>query len=133
MPQALTGMTRPPTANSMKTRLRNMSPYCERPVHCMLSTQKKMEKLAAEMNAKQKAGESPSMADIGKMYTGAGGLMVANNAEMEVVKSGGGNWAEHEWVKQQLRIAHIQQGDGSDANAHNYKLYKKYEDDLGDN
>lgn len=94
--------------------------------------QKKMEKLAAEMDAKQKAGESPSMADIGKMYTGAGGLMVANNAEMEVVKSGGGNWAEHEWVKQQLRVAHIQQGEGSDANAHNYKLYKKYEDDLGD-
>jgi hypothetical protein len=92
----------------------------------------KMEKLAAEMKAKEKAGESPSMSDFGKMYSGAGGIMSANNAEMEVVKSGGGNWAEHEWVKQQLRTAHIQQGDGSDANAHNYKLYKKYEDELDD-
>ncbi|MBT8071380.1 MAG: YIP1 family protein [Gammaproteobacteria bacterium] len=92
----------------------------------------KMEKLAAEMKAKEEAGESPSMSDLGKMYTGAGGLMGANNAEMEVVKSGGGNWAEHVWVKQQLRTAHIQQGEGSDANAHNYELYKKYEEELND-
>jgi hypothetical protein len=93
----------------------------------------KMEKLSAEMKAKEAAGESPSMADIGKMYTGAGGLMVANNAEMEVVKSGGGNWAEHEWVKQQLRVARIQQGEGSDEITHNYRLYKKYEAELEEN
>lgn len=92
----------------------------------------KMEKLAAEMEAKEVAGESPSMADLGKMYSGASGLMGANNAEMEVVKSVDDNWAEHEWVKQQLRTAHIQQGEGSDAIAHNYKLYKKYEEDLDD-
>lgn len=92
----------------------------------------KMEKLAAEMKAKEAAGEGPSLADFGKMYSGAGGLVGANNAEMEVVKSGGGNWAEHEWVKGQLRIAHIQQGEGSEANAHNYKLYKKYQEELSD-
>jgi hypothetical protein len=92
----------------------------------------KMEKMAAEIKAKEEAGESPSLADFGKMYSGAGGIMRANNAEMEVVKSGDGNWAEHEWIKQQLRTAHIQQGDGSDAIAHNYKLYKKYEDELND-
>ena len=92
----------------------------------------KMDKLAAEMKAKEEAGESPSLSDFGKMYTGAGGLMGANNAEMEVVKSGGGNWAEHEWVKQQLRVAYVQQGEGSDANAHNYKLYEKYADQLDD-
>lgn len=91
-----------------------------------------MDKLAAEMKAKEEAGESPSMADFGKMYSGAGGLMGANNAEMEVVKSGGGNWAEHDWIKQQLRTAKIQQGEGSDANAHNYKLYKKFENELND-
>jgi hypothetical protein len=90
----------------------------------------KMEKLAAEIQAKEDAGESPSMSDYGKMYSGAGGMMSANNAEMEVVKSGGGNWAEHDWVKQQLRTAKIQQGDGSDAIAHNYELFKKYEEEL---
>jgi hypothetical protein len=92
----------------------------------------KMDKLAAEMKAKEEAGESPSMADLGKMFSGAGGLVSTNNTEMEVVKSGGGNWAEHEWVKQQLRVARIQQGEGSDANAHNYKLYKEYEEELND-
>ncbi len=98
----------------------------------MMNMPKKMDKLAAEMKAKEKAGKSPSLADLGKMYSGAGGLMSANNAEMEVVKTAGGNWAEHEWVKQQLRIAHIQQGEGSDANAYNYKLYEKYEDELSE-
>lgn len=92
----------------------------------------KMEKLAADMKAKEEAGESPSIADFGRMYSGAGGLMGANNAEMEVVKSGGGNWAEHEWVKQQLRTARIQQGEGSGEIAHNYKLYKKYQEELDD-
>jgi hypothetical protein len=58
--------------------------------------------------------------------------MTANNAEMEVVKTGGGNWAEHQWVKEQLRAAAIQQGEGSDALEHNYELYKEYEDELRD-
>lgn len=92
----------------------------------------KMEKFAEEMKAKEKAGESPSMADFGKMYSGAGSMMSVNNAEMEVVKSGGGNWAEHLWVKQQLRTAFVQQGDGSEAIVENYKLYKKYKDELSD-
>jgi len=92
----------------------------------------KMDKLAADMKAKEDAGESPSIADLGKIYSGAGGMVGANNAEMEVVKSGGGNWAEHVWVKQQLRTAHVQQGEGSDAIEHNYELYKEYQDELGD-
>jgi hypothetical protein len=92
----------------------------------------KMDKLAKEMQAKEDAGESPSIADLGKIYAGAGGAVSANNAEMEVVKTGGGNWAEHVWVKQQLRTAHVQKGEGSDAIVHNYKLYKEYEDELDD-
>ncbi len=90
----------------------------------------KMQKFSAEMEAKKKAGEEPSMGDLSKAYSGIGGVMGANNAEMEVVKTGGGNWAEHVWIKEQLRIARIQQGDGSDALAHNYKLFRKYEEDL---
>lgn len=92
----------------------------------------KMDRLAKEMQAKEDAGESPSISDLGKIYAGAGGMVSVNNAEMEVVKTGGGNWAEHVWVKQQLRTAHVQQGEGSDAIAHNYKLYKEYEDELSD-
>ena len=92
----------------------------------------KMKEFSEEMKAKEAAGESPSMADFGKMYAGATGAMSLNNTEMEVVKSGGGNWAEHEWVKQQLRIARIQQGEGSDEIAHNYKLYEKYEEELNE-
>ncbi len=90
----------------------------------------KMDQMAADMKAKEEAGESPSIADFGKMYSSVGTAVSANNAEMEVVKTGGGNWAEHSWIKQQLRIAVIQQGDGTDANAHNFKLYQKYKEAL---
>lgn len=89
-----------------------------------------MDKMAAEMKAKEEAGETPSLSDLGKMYGGIGTAMTANNAEMEVVKTSGGNWAEHQWVKNQLRAAEIQQGEGSEALEHNFKLYEKYEDEL---
>lgn len=92
----------------------------------------KLEKIAAEMKEKEAAGKNPSISDLTKMYAGAGSMVGANNAEMEVVKSGGGNWAEHEWVKAQLRAAKYQQGEGSDALEHNYKLYQKYEEELND-
>jgi hypothetical protein len=91
-----------------------------------------LDKVAKDMKAKEEAGEAFSLADVGKAISGAGSLMGANNAEMEVVKSGGGNWAEHEWVKQQLRTARIQQGDGDEAIAHNYKLYQQFEAQLKD-
>lgn len=92
----------------------------------------KMDKVAQDMKAKEESGEAFSLADVGKAISGAGALMGANNAEMEVVKSGGGNWAEHEWVKQQLRTARVQQGDGDEAIVHNYKLYQQFEGQLKD-
>ncbi len=92
----------------------------------------KMQKLSEEMEAKEKEGETPSFADMSKIYSGIGSTVGANNAEMEIVKTGQGNWAEHNWVKNQLRIAHIQQGEGSDAIVHNYELYQEYQEDIGD-
>jgi len=89
-----------------------------------------MKQLSEEIEAKKAAGEQPSPADLSKMYGGIGKTMSANNAEMEVVKTAGGNWAEHLWVKEQLRVASIQQGEGSEANAHNFALYQEYEDRL---
>lgn len=90
----------------------------------------KAQDFSDEMEAKQKAGEQPSVSDMSKMFGGISSAMSANNAEMEVVKTSGGNWAEHTWVKEQLRIAKIQMGDGSDAIEHNYKLYMKYKEKL---
>lgn len=90
----------------------------------------KMKKTGEEMDTKKKAGESPSIVDLTNMYKGVGTAVSAADVEMEVVKTGGGNWAEHQWVREQLRVAHIQQGDVSDAIKHNYELYEEYEDDL---
>lgn len=91
---------------------------------------KKAQKFSDKMEAKNDAGETPSAADLSQLYSGIGSALSANNAEMEVVKTGNGNWAEHLWIKQQLRIAQIQQGDGNEAISHNFKLYKKYQEDL---
>jgi hypothetical protein len=93
---------------------------------------RKMTELADKVEAQEKAGETPSAADLSRLYAGVGTALSANNAEMEIVKTAGGNWAEHQWVKQQLRTARIQQGDGSEAIAHNYELYQEYADELGE-
>lgn len=91
---------------------------------------REMQELAQEIKDKEKAGETPSAADLGKMYRGVGTAVGAGNAEMEVVKTAGGNWAEHQWVKEQLRVARLQQGEGSDALEHNYELYEEFEEEL---
>ncbi len=93
---------------------------------------KKMQKLSDDMQAKEEAGKNLSLTDLTRMYSGVSTIASAGNAEMEVVITGQGNWAEHSWVKEQLRTAHIQRGDGSDAMAHNYELYKKYVEELFD-
>lgn len=70
-----------------------------------------------------------SFSDIGKLTSGLGSVMGTANAEMEVVKTAGKNWAEHQWVKEQLRIANIQK-DISNSVKHNYALYQEYADQL---
>ena len=50
-------------------------------------------------------------------------------SEIEVVKSAGGNWAEHQWVRESLRTASIQK-DVNAAVAHNYALYQEFEEEL---
>ena len=86
----------------------------------------RLQKLSEEVDDK----ESPSPGDMVKMYQGMGSVMSLNTVEMEVVKSGGGNWAEYLWVKEQLRNAQLQRGEGSETLAHNYELYQELEDTL---
>lgn len=88
-----------------------------------------MEKLSKELEAKEKAG-TLSPGDLARAYGGVGSALGVSNAEMEIVKTGGGNWAEHSWVKEQLRVARVQRGEGSDAIEHNYELYQEYKEDL---
>lgn len=73
--------------------------------------------------------EQLSMSEMSEIMKGATTMIGMNTIELEVVKSAGGNWAEHQWVKNALRTAYTQR-DINDAVAHNYELYKKYEDEL---
>ena len=70
-----------------------------------------------------------SMSDMSEMMAGATQMMGMNTLELEVVKSSGGNWAEHQWVKEALRQAYVQK-DINEAVKHNYELYKEYENEL---
>jgi hypothetical protein len=82
-----------------------------------------------ELAEKADNNEQMSMSDLGEMMSSASDLSGIQTAEIEVVKSAGGNWAEHQWVRDSLRTAWIQK-DINAAVAHNFELYKEYEDEL---
>lgn len=91
------------------------------------SQEDKLKDLDTTINDK----EGFSFSDIGKLTSGFNSVMSTANAEIEVVKTGGGNWAEHQWVKEQLQIAIIQK-DINDTVKHNYELYNKYANQLSE-
>ncbi|MEX0708280.1 MAG: Yip1 family protein [Woeseia sp.] len=82
-----------------------------------------------EISERANKDEQVSFSDLSEVMSGATQMAGMNTVELEVVKSGNGNWAEHTWVKESLRTAWIQK-DINDAVAHNYALYEEYEDDL---
>lgn len=82
-----------------------------------------------ELAERAENDEQLSMSDMSEMMAGATQMMGMNTVELELVKSAGGNWAEHQWVKEALRQAYIQK-DINEAVEHNYELYKEYENEL---
>ena len=70
--------------------------------------------------------EDASLSDV---FRGIKGAIGASTAEMQAVKSGDGNWQEHEWVKRQLFEARLHK-DLNDTIAHNYALYQQFETEL---
>ena len=75
--------------------------------------------------------ENDDVASMAEAMSGLAGVANITNAEMEVVKTGGGNWAEHLWVKEQIYVARIQK-DINETVEHNYELYLEFEDKLNE-
>ena len=90
--------------------------------------QRKMKKLE-QLAEKAERDEDVSFRDIGAMMGGMTEAAGLQTSEIEVVKSAGGNWAEHQWVRESLRTASVQK-DVNDTIAHNYALYQQFEDEL---
>lgn len=82
-----------------------------------------------ELAERAEENEDLSLSDLGQLVSGATGAAGMNTLEIEVVKSAGGNWAEHQWVRQTLRTAYIQR-DGNETIEHNFSLYEEYADEL---
>ena len=74
-------------------------------------------------------GDQLTAGDLGELMSSVTDLAGMQGGQIEVVKTAGGNWAEHEWVRDSLRTAWIQK-DGSDAIESNYELYQEYEEQL---
>jgi hypothetical protein len=72
-----------------------------------------------------------SFRDLTQLMRGATEIAGLQTTEAEVVKTGGGNWAEHQWVRESLRTAWIQR-DANPTVEHNYGLYERYRDQLAD-
>lgn len=87
----------------------------------------RLKKISDEIQNK----DDPSPADLAKMYQGMGSAISLSTIETETVMAGGGNWAEYQWVKSQLRAARLQRGEGSGALEHNFEIYQDIEDELG--
>lgn len=90
--------------------------------------QEKMARLN-ELADKADKDQDVSFSDLGSMLSGVTEVAGLQTSEIEVVKSAGGNWAEHQWVRESLRTAWIQK-DINDAVSHNYELYQKFEAEL---
>jgi len=84
-----------------------------------------------EMSKRADQGERPSLSDLGAIVSGVTQAAGLGTVEIEIVKSAGGNWAEHQWVKESLRNAWLQK-DINDTIAHNYALYQEHEDELAE-
>ena len=82
-----------------------------------------------ELSEKAESDGDISFSDLGSMMSGFTEAAGLQTSEIEVVKSAGGNWAEHQWVRESLRTAWIQK-DINDTVAHNFDLYQKYEEQL---
>lgn len=82
-----------------------------------------------EQIKEQYKDQEPDVADLPAIAGGIGAMLGAFNAEMEVVVTGDGNWAEHQWIKEQLRVARVQK-DINDAVKHNYALYQAHRSEL---
>ncbi|MEM9624344.1 MAG: Yip1 family protein [Pseudomonadota bacterium] len=95
----------------------------ERYLYVMERTQALRSRLTEKLDT-QNSAEEPSISDV---FGGIQDAMRAGTAEMEVVKTAGGNWAEHQWVRQQLETARIHE-DLNASTRHNFALFEKYAD-----
>lgn len=102
-------------------------------VERFVSVLEKTERYRADQEGRLKKladkAEQRPLSAIGDLVSGVSGVVSLGTAEMEVVKTGDGNWAEHQWIKEQLQVARLQQ-DTNDTIRHNYELYQRHADKL---
>ncbi len=115
----------PSDGNLTERQVREFIRVMDRAAELQVDKEKRLQALAEKADN----DEQLSMSDLGELMGSVTDLAGMQAGQIEVVKSAGGNWAEHQWVRESLRTAWIQK-DINDTIAHNYKLYQKYEEQL---
>lgn len=110
----------------------------ERQVQEFIRVMDRAAELVAEKEERMRAlaekadnDEQISLSEMSEMMGTVQDLAGLQGGQIEVVKSAGGNWAEHQWVRESLRTAWLQK-DINDTVAHNYEMFQKYEGQLTD-
>ncbi|MEZ5597919.1 MAG: Yip1 family protein [Pseudomonadales bacterium] len=98
-------------------------------VQTYIRNMRKTKELRERLTSKYEGMGEKDDASISDIFGGISDMSRVGTAEAEVVKTSGGNWAEHQWVKSALETARVQQ-DINDAVAHNYALFMKYQDEI---
>jgi len=99
----------------------------ERAKEASAERQERIRQIAEQADSNQRV----SLGDLSTVITGITEVAGLNTAEIEIVKSTGGNWAEHQWVRETLRAAWLLK-DGDEAVVHNYGLYRRFEEQLAE-
>jgi Yip1-like protein len=116
----------PPSDGKLSDRqVREFIRVMDRAAELQADKDKRLQALAEKADSDNQL----SMGDLGELMGSVTDLAGMQGGQIEVVKTAGGNWAEHEWVRDTLRTARIQK-DGSDMIVSNYGLYQKYEEQL---
>ena len=99
----------------------------ERAKEASAARQERLRQITEQAESNQRV----SLNDLSNVVAGITEVAGINTAEIEIVKSAGGNWAEHQWVREALRTAWLLK-DGDEAVDHNYALYQRFEEQLAE-
>jgi len=90
--------------------------------------EEELKKTAEKLEEKGDKGNI-GFSDLGNMMKGMKGVASMVTLEPVTVKRNGGNYAEHQWVKQTLQTSKFQR-DVNETAAKNFALYEEYQDEL---
>ncbi len=119
--------TPPSDGKLTEQQVREFIRVMERAKEASAERQERIRQIAEQAESNQRV----SLSDLSSVIAGITEAAGIDTAEIAIVKAAGGNWAEHQWVRETLRTAWLVK-DGNEAVDHNYALYRRFEEQLAE-